>query len=195
MPEEPLPGQGLWWSITFKAGHFQPKQLYTVGMGMYHRAGKLGFQLFLSESQISPAGLVCWNTCYIFKSFFLVGLTPNEVKRGRAVPAVVGQCHQPSLLPLLYQVVLLHVVPWNTSDFSASRTLCCHVPEENTNSFNTKYSLPIGSDHLISPLWKCKEIIKCCCFVPTHKTDTQQLLYPKFWSFKTLSKEKFEGKE
>lgn len=88
-----------------------------------------------------------------------------------------------SLLPILYQAVLLHVLPWNTSDCSASRTLCCHMPEANTNSFNTKYSLPLGSDHLISSLWKHKKMPNSCFFVPTYKAAAWELLHPKFWCF------------
>lgn len=91
-------------------------------MGMYHQAGKLGLHLFVSESQISPAGLECDETLAT-SSKFLPGRTDSKLsEQGRAVPAAVeGQCHQPSLLPILYQAVLLHVLPWNTSDFSASR--------------------------------------------------------------------------
>lgn len=180
LPEESLPCQGLGWSITFKAGHFQLEQLFIAGMGMYHQ-GKLGFQLFVSEPQMHQ--LVLKQACYISLCSFLVQLQRKWNKP--------GQCHQTSLLPILYptQDALLHVLPWDTSEFSVSRTVCCHVPETNTNSFNTEYSLSVGSDNLISSLWNLKKIpvVSLC-------QSTKQLHsnYPKFWCFETLSKQKFE---
>lgn len=128
-----------------QAQHFQLKQLYT-GHGDVSARRKTWFPPVCIRTTDSAAGLQCAETLAAFPKTFLLRLQ-SEPRQGSSSWA--EQCklasHPPPSCPA-------PCTPGSTSDGSASRTLCCHTPEANTNSFNAKYSLPLGSDNLNSSL-------------------------------------------